>query len=235
MKQLSNNVYCDDLFDTINISQAIFASPYANYPYLILKNFFSKEICDTLTTLVKEDNQTKQKAKVREINASSIKESYRKTTIGTLESYYERTYEAQFDNYKAEIEDYFSVAMTQSTQVQVLEYTKGFFYVKHADDSSELLNKEKETVGFKVVVPQRKLSSVLFVTSHDTHAKVGEQSFSGGELLFNYLYDKEGNVIKIEPEAGDMIVFPSHPYFSHEVLEVEEGYRLTLVQWHDTV
>ena len=240
MKQLSTYVYCDALFDTIEIPHAIFSSPYQDYPYLIIKNFFSKEVCKVLTQFVQEDTQSKEKAEVRKqvdagVIKSNIVEEYRKTNIGKLDANYEKMYAEQFNRYKPEIEAYFSVAMNHSTKVQVLEYRKGFFYVKHADDSSELVNKAKETVGFKVVAPQRKLSSVLFVTSHVENAKAGEPSFIGGELLFNYLYDSEGNPVKIKPEAGDMIIFPSNPYFSHEVLKVEEGYRLTLVQWHDTV
>ena len=235
MKQLSNYIYVDDLFDNITIPHAIFASPYADYPYLIIKNFFSIEACKALTTLVQENSHSKQKAAVKEGASSSIVESYRKTNIGKLDSYYENYYSEQFAKYKSEIEAYFTVAMSTSTEVQVLEYTKGYFYVKHADDSSELVNKAKETVGFKVVAPKRKLSSVLFVTSHATHTEENEESFKGGELLFNYLLDDAGNMIKIEAEAGDMIIFPSHPYFSHEVLPVTEGYRLTLVQWHDIV
>ena len=166
---------------------------------------------------------------------SDIVEKYRKTNIGKLDTYYEKYYAEQFNKHRLEIEAYFSVALVLSTKVQVLEYTEGFFYVKHADDSSEIINKDKKTIGFKVVAPQRKLSTVLFATNHVSNANAEEQSFTGGELMFNYLYDKEGNPIKIQPEAGDMIVFPSHPYFSHEVLPVEAGYRLTLVQWHDTI
>ena len=239
MKQLINYVYCDDLFDRIEIPHAIFSSSYRDYPYLIIKNFFTKEECRVLAKLVQEDSDSKQKAKVRKqvdsgVIQSDIVEEYRKTNIGKLDTYYEKVYAEQFSKYKPEIESYFSVAMARSTKVQVLEYREGFFYVKHADDSSELINKDKETVGFKVVAAQRKLSSVLFVTSHMENVEAGEQSFTGGELLFNYLYDAEGDPMKIKPEAGDMIVFPSHPYFSHEVLSVKEGYRLTLVQWHDT-
>jgi SM-20-related protein len=166
---------------------------------------------------------------------SEIIEAYRKTNIGKLDTYYEKVYAEQFNKFKPDMEPYFSVAMACSTKVQVLEYTEGFFYVKHADDSNVLINKAKETVGFKVVAPQRKLSSVLFITSHIENAEAGEESFTGGELLFNYLYDSEGNPMKVQAEAGELIVFPSHPYFSHEVFPVEEGYRLTLVQWHDTV
>lgn len=235
LKQLSNHVYCDELFDTIKVPHAMFASPYKEYPYLIIKNFFSKEACHLLATLVQNDSVSKQKAEVRKEGDSNVVESYRKTSIGKLNTTYANYYAEQFAKYQSEIEVYFSVAMSKSTKVQVLEYTKGFFYMKHADDSSELVNKDKETVGFKVVAPQRKLSSVLFVTSHVTNAEKDAESFSGGELLFNYLYDSKGKMMKIEPEAGELIIFPSHPYFSHEVLPVKEGYRLTLVQWHDTV
>jgi len=235
MKQLSNYVYCDKLFDTISIPHAIFASPYVDYPYLIIKNFFPKEVCVSLTQIVKNVNPSKQKAEVKKEGNSHVVESYRKTDIGKLDSYYENYYAEQFAKHRVEIEAYFTVALATSTKVQVLEYTKGYFYMKHADDSSELVNKAKETVGFKVVAAQRKLSSVLFMTNHESHVKGNEESFGGGELLFNYLYDSEGKMMKIEAKAGDMIVFPSHPYFSHEVLPVTKGHRLTLVQWHDTI
>ena len=165
----------------------------------------------------------------------SIVEEYRKTNIYTLDTFYKKYYDTQFIQYKSVMESYFSIALTVSTEIQVLEYKKGYFYIKHADDSSEIVDKNKQTVGFKLVAPQRKLSTVLFASSHVTNADNEAHSFSGGELMFNYLYGIDGKPIKIKPEAGDMIIFPSNPYFSHEVLPVEDGYRLTLVQWHDAI
>jgi len=238
MKQVSNKVYCDTLFERVEIPHAIFASPYVELPYLHIKNFFSKEECQNLIVSIEEEQQEKKQAEVRKksngVLTSNLVESYRKTNIVTLSSYYKSYYSEQFEVHKAEIESYFSVALSSATAVQALEYEKGFFYVKHADDSSALVNKEKETVGFKVVAAQRKLSSILFVSSHISKAKEEEVYFSGGELVFNYLYDDSGKNIVIYAEAGDLIVFPSHPYFSHEVLPVQDGYRLTLVQWHNT-
>ena len=237
MIQLSTYVYCDSLFEKIDSGSPIFASAYNDYPYLIIKDFFSEEECRVLTTLSQEAQSDKIQAQIRKDKheASEVIESYRKTNIGTLNTYYTKLYDEKFSMYKEVIEKYFSVALTIPTKPQLLEYTKGYFYVQHADDSSVLVNKEKEVVGFKVVAPKRKLSSVLFITAHENEAKGEDVCFKGGELLFNYLYDEEGVMIKVESKAGDMIVFPSHPYFSHEVLAVEEGYRLTLVQWHDTV
>ena len=240
MIQISTHIYCDPLFETIEIDNKLLPNQYKDYPYLIIKNFFSQASCKKLVSLVQEDEETKRKAEVKKevftgIVQSGVVEEYRKTNIYKLDTFYNNYYDEQFMKYKPVIEEYFNMALTLSTDVQVLEYKKGFFYVKHADDSSEIINMDKETIGFKLVAPQRKLSTVLFATSHETNVQNGAQSFSGGELMFNYLYNSEGESVKIKPEAGDMIIFPSNPYFSHEVLPVEEGYRLTLVQWHDTV
>ena len=130
------------------------------------------------------------------------------------------------------IEDFFKLALTTSTDVQVLEYLKGSFYAMHSDDSS-MMYKNSELVGFTPVTQQRKITTVLFTTSYDENTS--DNTFTGGELLFNFLFDENGNVVKIKPKAGDMVVFLSNPYFTHEVLKVIEGRRITLVQWHNAV
>ena len=102
----------------------------------------------------------------------------------------------------------------------------------HSDDSS-MIYKDGELVGFIPVVKQRKISTVLFTTSND--AIPSDNSFIGGELLFNFLYDEKGNDVKIKPKAGSMLIFLSNPFFTHEVLKVIEGRRITLVQWHNAI
>ncbi|MBT8347881.1 MAG: 2OG-Fe(II) oxygenase [Sulfurovum sp.] len=240
MIQISTHIYCDSLFENIEVDNKLLANQYKDYPFLIIKNFFSSAACQKLVSLVQEDEKTKRKAKVKKeiftgIVQADIVEEYRKTNIYKLDAFYKNYYDEQFIKYKPVIEKYFGIALTLSTDVQVLEYKKGFFYVKHADDSSEIIDKDQKTIGFKSVAPQRKISTVLFATSHVSNTHEGARNFSGGELLFNYLYNKEGEAVKIKPEAGDMIIFPSNPYFSHEVLPVKEGYRLTLVQWYDAI
>ena len=240
MIQISTHIYCDSLFDTVEVDHKLLANQYKDYPYLVIKDFFSPDACKKLVSLIQEDEESKKKAKVKKENLtgivqSDVVEAYRKTNISKLDTFYSSYYDTQFVKYKPVIEAYFGIGLTLATDVQVLEYKKGFFYIKHADDSSEIIDKNKQTIGFKLVAPQRKISTVLFATSHRCHTDDGEQSFSGGELMFNYLYTKEGEAVKIKAAAGDMIVFPSNPYFSHEVLPVEDGYRLTLVQWHDAI
>lgn len=163
-----------------------------------------------------------------------LEEDIRKTAIHQLPEVLLEGYHLSFAYYQKQIEDYFSVALTTSTEVQALEYTAGGFYIKHADDSNDLVDSQGETVGFLQVAPERKMTTVLFATSHADCAGEGLH-FDGGELVFNYLCDAQGAQVRIRPRAGDMVVFPSNPLFSHEVLPVEHGYGLTLVQWHDAI
>ena len=239
MIQISNHIYCDARLEQLEITNRLLPNPYRETPYMIIKNFFTPELCRQLASLVKKDEDA-ETAKVKQESISGIIEAdvvtkYRKTNIYTLDDFYSEYYEKQFLKHKPMIEEYFGAVMTLSTEIQVLEYKEGYFYVKHADDSSELVDEDGQTVAFKCVAPERKLTTVLFGTSHRDSSNDQDEGFCGGELLFNYLYDQYGEIVKIKPQAGDMVVFPSNPYFSHEVLPVEKGYRLTLVQWHDAI
>lgn len=234
MTQISNHVYCADFLTKLDIQTKILPNPYYDYPFLIIENFLDSLECEEINKKIKEDNDF-EKAQVLisdNIVTSKTNEKIRKTNIYSLDERLLDIYTQRFLQYQNKIEDYFKLALTTSTHVQVLEYLKDSFYMMHSDDSS-MLFKDEELVGFVPVTNERKISTVLFTTSH---AKTLENShFDGGELLFNFLYDKKGNPIKIEPKAGDMIVFLSNPYFTHEVLKVKDGRRITLVQWHNAL
>lgn len=235
--QISNHIYCDDLFKDITIENLLLPNPYKEYPYLIIENFFTPELLKEIVDYSKQKDdiaQAKIKATVVDgIIQPKLNEKQRKTNILKLNKLFSNIYNKQFQHFQPQIEEFFNTPLTFSTKVQMLQYKKGFFYKKHADDSSELVDEHGKTVGFVNVASQRKVTTVLFATTCQDDND--GYSFSGGELVFNYLYDKKGNQIKLKPKAGDMVIFPSNPYFSHEVLPVTDGYRLTLVQWHDGI
>jgi len=236
--QISNNIYCDALFKDIQIQNLRLPNPYFDFPYLIINDFISQELCKEIVDYSKQiDDISKAKVKATIENGivqPKLDEKYRKTNILKLPATFTDIYHQQFFHFQSTIEEYFNAPITYSTKLQALQYKKGYFYKKHADDSSELIDKDKNTIGFQNVAPRRKITSVLFSTTCDD-TQSSDYVFSGGELVFNYLFDKDNNQIRLKPKAGDMIVFPSNPYFSHEVLEVQSGYRLSLVQWHDTL
>lgn len=234
MTQISNKVYCADFLTLLNIETKFLPNPYYDYPYLIIDDFISNKGCKEINSLIKKDRDyQKAQVKIKEnITFSKTNESIRKTNIYKLNRKYLTIYKNSFKKNQALIEDYFKMAITKSTKVQTLEYLKDFFYKMHSDDSS-MIYKDDNLVGFLTVSNERKLSSVLFTTSYDK--KITDDTFTGGELLFNYLYDENNEQIKIKAKAGMMIIFPSNPFFTHEVLKVKEGRRISLVQWHNTL
>jgi SM-20-related protein len=238
MQQISNYIFCDDFIASLKLETRLMTNQYYDYPYLIIKDFFSKSTCYDISEYAYNTSEgEKAKVKTRILGSivdPSVDESIRKTVIHKLSDLHVRMYEENFKAFQPLIERFFNVALTTSTTLQALEYTKGSFYIKHADDSNELVDADGKTVGFIQVAPMRKLTTVLFTTSHKMHSSE-DYSFSGGELIFNYLFDADGKQIKLYPQAGDMVVFPSNPIYSHEVLHVENGYRLTLVQWHNAI
>ena len=234
MTQISNYIYCADFLTSLDIKTKLLANPYYDYPFLLIENFLDINECNEINKKVKEDDDY-EKAQIKTLDSvvlSETNEEIRKTNIYTLDERYLEIYTNRFLKHQPLIEDFFKLALTTSTNVQVLEYLKDSFYSMHSDDSS-MLYKEDELVGFLPVAKQRKISTVLFTTTNDE--RISENTFTGGELLFNFLYDEQGNEIKIKPKAGSMLVFLSNPYFTHEVLKVINGRRITLVQWHNAI
>ncbi|MDD5052493.1 MAG: 2OG-Fe(II) oxygenase [Sulfuricurvum sp.] len=228
MHQISNYVYARDELLGLDIPTKRLPNPYHDFPYMVIEGVLSPAECRVITAAALEDKN----ALKAELRGKALDTTIRKTDIHTLSSEHRMIYENRFSAVRSEIEQFFALSLGNSTDVQVLGYESGSFYVKHSDDSSELHEREGNIIGYKTVAPERKVTTVLFTTSYTPHP-TDTDHFSGGELLFNYLCDEHGNTITLRPEAGDMVVFLSNPYFSHEVLPVKEGYRLSLVQWHN--
>ncbi|MBN2768320.1 MAG: 2OG-Fe(II) oxygenase [Campylobacterales bacterium] len=239
MKQISEDIFCGAALFEMNIQNLFLPNPYHKTPFLIIENFLSKQECAFIAKEAYKDECAKQ-AEVKHMLLDSIvnpavDKTIRKTLIHKPSALFEELYTKSFLRSQSTIEAYFSAPLTTSTPLQVLAYKKGYFYIKHSDDSNEIIDKEGQTIGFQLVAPQRKITTVAFGTSHISYANSDTYHFRGGELVFNYLYHKDGTQVSLKPKAGDMIAFPSNPLFSHEVKIVEEGFRLTLVQWHNAI
>jgi SM-20-related protein len=110
----------------------------------------------------------------------------------------------------------------------VLSYDKDSFYIRHADDSSEVIDNNGNAIDYKLIAPHRVVTTLLFLNS-------SEDDFCGGDLVFSHLSDINGVPFHYKPKQGFMLIFPSNPYFAHEVLNVTSGHRATLVNWHDAI
>lgn len=228
MHQISNYVYARDELLGWDIPTKRLPNPYHDFPYMVLEGVLSPSECRAITAYALADEEAIE----AQLRGRSVDTAIRRTDIHCLSREHRAIYDCRFEAVRKEIEDFFSLSLSKATDVQVLGYERGAFYLKHSDDASELRDREGNVIGYRTVAPERKLTTVLFTTSYTPHPS-DQDHFSGGELLFNYLSDEHGNTITLRPEAGDMVVFLSNPYFAHEVLPVKEGFRLSLVQWHD--
>lgn len=94
---------------------------------------------------------------------------------------------------------------------------------------------EEGETAWHVVVPQRHLVAVMWLTDH-VHGPCGPLQFSGGELRFNSLLDEEtGEPLTVLPAAGKLVVFPASAWFRHQVLPVTAGVRLAITRWWEVV
>lgn len=235
MRQISNSIYCDNFLFDLDIKTRFLPSQYNELPFLVIDNFLSHDTCMEINRSIKQDEDYEKAMLLpsNNLNNSFLNEKIRKTNIYELDDIYKKIYEHNFQLFQRQIEGFFNMGIIKSTKIQVLEYLPGSFYSMHSDDSSMLFDNGK-LAGFVPASHERKLTTVLFTTDYDEDLET-EDSFYGGELLFNFLYDKNGNTVEIKPSAGQLIVFPSNPFFTHEVKKVISGRRISLVQWHNTI
>jgi len=95
----------------------------------------------------------------------------------------------------------------------LLKYEKDGHYLPHVDAMEQWTAPTGEVIWKKI--HDRDLSTVIFLNDN----------FEGGEFFFPDFR------IKITPEPGMLICFPSNQYYSHAVLPVKTGVRYSLVNW----
>lgn len=232
MRRVSKLLYCSEFLYGIGIASGLLGKPYSDYPFLIIGDFFSKNECEgVLEHMQSADGREKAKIKAAISLAQTspiVDQTIRKTDIYSLTAEQNVCFGLRFDSFRLQIERFFNVSLLGFSETQALSYDKDSFYVRHADDSSEIVDENGAAVDYKRVAPHRVITTVLFLNTAD-------DDFGGGELVFSHLMDIDGVPFCIKPKQGFMAVFPSNPYFAHEVLKVTSGHRATLVKWYDAI
>jgi SM-20-related protein len=104
---------------------------------------------------------------------------------------------------------------------QPLMYRPGGFFVSHWDDSRGALHNGKNYM-FRDR-PERSMTVLLYLND----------DYEGGAIVFPNLLDTEGKPYRVQPKAGDVVAFPSHEMFAHQVEAVTSGTRFVLSRWYD--
>lgn len=234
--QISNELFIplEWLDSKVPTELKILPNPYNDYPF-ILKNINHDY------SLMKDfvSNHEKELKKIGIISTddgaiipkrnTKIRNTYNIIPNKSFIDDYNRIFESQ----KESIERFFNVSLMQSIDPQILIYKDGCFYKTHSDNCSEIVDGNGELVEYKLVAPARVVTTVLFISN--CTKEDGEFNFDGGELEFDFLYDKQFKKFSFKPKEGDFISFLSNPYFSHNVKEVISGTRISVVQWHNAI
>lgn len=111
------------------------------------------------------------------------------------------------------INPFYQVEVDSSEIPQVLSYGIGGHYRPHIDGESIWMTPRGEKIWKKST--DRDLSMVFFLNN----------DFEGGDFIFSELK------IRIRPEPGMMVCFPSNHHYSHGVEPVTKGKRYSIVTW----
>ena len=218
MVQISQKIYALKEIWDMDFEKYPLASFYNEYPFLIFENVLSKEKCKTIIDSLKKNETFKAK-----LVDKGLDEDIRKTILHKPTKEIREFFETVINEKKAEIEKFFGVSLLSGTDIQILEYKSGGFYKRHADNASEIYINGK-LAGYKLVKPERKITTLLFLND----------DFEGGEIEFSHLRFSDGKRVVFKPKAGQMIVFPSHGLFAHEVKKVK-GNRFAIVKWWNVI
>lgn len=193
------------------------ANPYYDTPFLFINNALTPSECQAIIdSLVQEHFQARLKHK-------GLDESIRRTILHRPTPFIESIFEKAIAAHQEQIERFFNISLFGGTKIQILEYQNGGFYKCHADNASEI-RKDGELINYKVVAPQRKITTLLFLN----------EDFQGGEVEFCHLRYKDGSKVIIKPQTGTLLVFPSHGLFAHEVKPVQ-GRRYAIAKWWEAL
>lgn len=111
------------------------------------------------------------------------------------------------------INPFYNFKIRDSELPQLLVYEPGGHYKAHYDAVAQWKNPDGTLIWKKSV--DRDLSTVLFLND----------DFEGGEFVFPDLR------VRIRPEPGLLIAFPSSQFYSHKVEPVISGTRYAMVNW----
>ena len=111
------------------------------------------------------------------------------------------------------INPFYQVEVDSSEIPQVLSYGIGGHYRPHIDGESIWMTPRGEKIWKKST--DRDLSMVFFLNN----------DFEGGDFVFPELK------VRVRPEPGMMVCFPSNHHYMHGVEKITKGKRYSIVTW----
>tara|TARA_R100001079_G_scaffold91246_1_gene53790 strand:- start:124 stop:702 length:579 start_codon:yes stop_codon:yes gene_type:complete len=171
-----------------------------------IENFLSfvKKNKFNLASVVDAKSKTSYDKKSRDCYTLSLSNEAKNLAVVHWANFYTKFFVKQITEYKKNLNLNY-LTMNKITSIEVLKYKKEGHFHPHTDHNP--------------FIP-RTLSCIFMLND----------GYEGGDLLF---YDPSGkdNILKINPRAGRLIIWPSSHLFPHAVSPVTNGERYTVVCW----
>lgn len=149
----------------------------------------------------------------KEGHSSKIDLNVRDVDCSDISNIFKEVKDLYSDIVRHVINPFYEFEINDSEAPQLLIYGQGGHYKSHYDAVSRWKNPDGSIVWKKSV--DRDLSTILFLND----------DFEGGEFVFPDLR------IRIKPEPGLLVAFPSSQYYLHKVEPVISGTRYSMVNW----
>lgn len=137
----------------------------------------------------------------------------RDTQIAPIEPVFPQVNDLMYNIVKQVINPFYQFEIDKSEIPQLLCYSVGGHYKPHIDGEGIWTAPDQTQLWRKTV--DRDLSMVLYLNN----------DFEGGDFVFPDLH------IRIRPEPGLLVCFPSNRYYRHGVEPVTKGNRYSMVTW----
>ena len=137
----------------------------------------------------------------------------RDTQIAPIEPVFPQVNELMHHIVKQVINPFYQFEVDSSEVPQLLCYDVGGHYQPHIDGEGIWTAPDQTQLWRKTV--DRDLSMVLYLND----------GFEGGDFVFPDLH------IRVRPEPGLLVCFPSNRYYRHGVEPVTKGNRYSMVTW----
>ena len=145
-----------------------------------------------------------------------VDKSIRDTQISDIRPIMPKIEELFIHTVKNIINPFYGINLIDSEIPQLLSYEVGGHYKPHIDGEALWKPPNGEAIWKKSV--DRDLSIVFFLNK-------GGKDFEGGDLVFPNLG------VRVRPEPGTLVCFPSNRFYVHGVEPVTQGMRYSIVSW----
>lgn len=186
---------------------------------LIRPNVINQEGINELISHIKsspaEDLSVFDPEKTNETGKTSwiVDKKTRDTQIVSMGNLYPKIEELLRNTVKHIINPFYGIEVSSSEIPQILSYDIGGHYNPHIDGESIWLTPKGEKIWKKST--DRDISTVFFLNN----------DFEGGDFVFPELK------VRVRPEPGMLVCFPSNHFYMHGVEPVTKGKRYSIVTW----